>query len=213
MSNYKVPNVQLREAYNRTLKEANLRGSAPFFCGPGYNGSSYVLCQECPLNKTDCEERHDVKYWRQWWKELTGEGDNDLDLLKKAYVDNAVKVASKEEAREIFDSHLQKIDDVVNPKFKVVYNLLYQPGEHIIESCVCGVVLECLRLWYREAIRWNSIAEGPISNIPDDFKDIYLKVYDSVGNLILFDTYTLESKGLKKTGWTRISENANTPET
>lgn len=123
MSNYKVPNVQLREAYNRTLKEANFRGSAPFCCGPGYNDASYVLCQECPLNKTDCEERHDVKYWRQWWKELTGEGDegdNDLDLLKKAYVDNAVKVASKEEAREIFDSHLQQIDDVVNPNVQEV---------------------------------------------------------------------------------------------
>lgn len=122
----------------------------------------------------------------------------DLHLLKKADVDNIVKVASKEEACEIFDSHLHEIGDVVNPKFKVVYNLLHQPGERIIESCVCG---------------WNSIAEGPISNIPDDFKDIYLKVYDSAGNLILFDTYTLESKGLKKTGWTRISENANTPET
>lgn len=161
MSNYKVPNVQLREAYNRTLKEANFRGPTP-------------------LNKTDS---------------------------KKAYVDNAVKVASKEEAREIFDSHLQEIDGVVNPKFKVVYSLLHQPGEHIIESCVCGVVLECLRFWYKEAIRWNSIAEGPVSNIPDDFKDIYLKVYDSGGNLILSDEYTLESKGLKKTGWTRLSEN------
>lgn len=101
-------------------------------------------------------------------------------------------------------------DDVVNPKFKVIYNLLHQPGEHIVEPCVYGFVLDCLRFWYREAIRWNSIAEGPISNIPDDFKDIYLKVYDSAGNLILSDEYTLESKGLKKTGWTRIFE--NTPE-
>lgn len=125
----------------------------------------------------------------------------------KVDTDNIVKVASKEEAREIFDSHLQKIDDVVNPKFKVIYNLLHQPGEHIIKSCVFGFVLECLRFWYKEAIYWNSIAEGPISNIPNDFKDIYLKVYDSAGNLILFDEYTLESKGLKKIGWTRISEN------
>lgn len=211
MNNYKNPSVQLQEAYNRTLKAANFCGSASFHCGPEYNGSSYVVCQKCPLNKTNCEDKHDAKYWRQWWKEQTGEEDNNVDLLKKADTDNTVKIASKEEAREIFGSHLQEIDNVVNPKFKVVYNLLHQPGEHIIESCVCGVVLECLRFWYREAIRWNSIAEGPISNIPDDFKDIYLKVYDSAGNLILFDTYTIESKGLKKTGWTRISE--NTPET
>ena len=87
MNNYQNPSVQLREAYNRTLKEAEFRGSAPFCCGPGDNGSSYVLCQECPLSETNqygpCVIRHDVKYWRQWWKELTGEEDNDVDLLKK----------------------------------------------------------------------------------------------------------------------------------
>lgn len=158
MSNYQNPSVQLREAYNRTLKEAELSGSTSFYCGPGDNGTTYVSCRECPLNKTDCDDKHDVKYWRQWWEELTGEEDNDVDLLKKVDTDNIVKVESKEEVKEVFDSH----------------------------------------------------AEGPISNIPNDFKDIYLKVYDSAGNLILSDEYTLESKGLKKTGWTRISE--NTPE-
>lgn len=117
----------------------------------------------------------------------------------------------KEEAQEFFDSQLQKIDDVVDPKFRVVCSLLHQPEERILKSCVFVFVLEYLRLWYKEAIERNSIAEGPVSNIPDDFKDIYLKVYDSGGNLILSDEYTLESKGLKKTGWTRISE--NTPKT
>lgn len=82
MSNYKNPSAQLREAYNRTLKNANFRGSAPFCCGPEYNGASYVLCQECPLNKTDCEEKHDVKYWRRWWKEMTGEEDNVDNIVK-----------------------------------------------------------------------------------------------------------------------------------
>lgn len=200
MNNYKNPSMQLREAYNRTLKNANFRGSASFCCGPEDNGSSYVLCQECPLNKTDCGEGHDVKYWRQWWKELTGEEDN-----------SEAKILSKEEAQEFFDSQLQKIDDVVDPKFRVVCSLLHQPEERILKSCVFGFVLGYLCLWYKEAIEWNSIAEGPVSNIPDDFKDIYLKVYDSGGNLILSDEYTLESKGLKKTIWTRISE--NTPKT
>lgn len=137
--------------------------------------------------------------------------NNNVDTLKKADADDTATETSKEETMEIFDSQLQKIDDVVDPKFKVVYNLLHQPEEHIIKSCVFGFVLECFRFWYKEAIYWNSIAEGPISNIPNNFKDIYLKVYDSAGNLILFDEYTLESKGLKKTGWTRISE--NTPKT
>lgn len=98
MSNYKVPTVQLREAYNRTLKEANFCGSASFHCGPEYNGASYVLCQECPLNKTNCDDKHDVKYWGRWWKELTGEKDNneanDSDLLKKSDIDNTVKVTT-----------------------------------------------------------------------------------------------------------------------
>ena len=80
MSNYQNPSVQLREAYNRTLKEAEFSGSASFYCGPGDNGSSYVLCRECPLNKTDCEEKHDAKYWRQWGKVLTGEGENNKKI-------------------------------------------------------------------------------------------------------------------------------------
>lgn len=203
-SNYKNPSEQLRKAYNRTLKNANFRGTASFCCGPEDNGSSYVLCQECPLNKTDCENKHDVKYWRQWWKELTGEEDN-----------SEAKILSKEEAQEFFDSQLQKIDDIVDPKFRVVCSLLHQPEERILKSCVFGFVLEYLRLWYKEAIEWNSIAEGPVSNIPDDFKDIYLKVYDSGGNLILSDEYTLESKGLKKINWTRIWTriSENTPKT
>ena len=39
MNNYKNPSMQLREAYNRTLKNANFRGSASFCCGPEDNGS------------------------------------------------------------------------------------------------------------------------------------------------------------------------------
>lgn len=210
MSNYKVLNVQLREAYNRTLKEANFRGSAPFFCGPGYNDASYVLCQECPLNKTDCEEKHDVEYWRQWWKELTGEEDNDTDLLKKADTDSAPEdaldsvphMATLEEAKDILDSQLAEIDDAVNSKFKMVYNLLDQPGEHKIESADFSIVLFTLHLWYKEAIKWNLIANGPTSDIPSDFKDIYFRLYDSGGNLTLFNTYTLKSVGLTKQ-WVR----------
>lgn len=86
MNNYKNPSAQLREAYNRTIKEANSCGSASFCCGPWYNGSGYVSCQECPLNQTDCAERHDVKYWRQWWEGLTGEEDNVYGSAKQRKV-------------------------------------------------------------------------------------------------------------------------------
>lgn len=191
MSNYQNPSVQLREAYNRTLKEAEFNGSTSFHCGPGDNGSSYVPCRECPLNETDCEEKHDTKYWRQWWKELTGEEEN-----------SEAKILSKEEAQEFFDSQLQKIDDFVNPKFKIVYNLLGSSEEHKIESADFSIVLFTLNLWYKEAIKWNVIANSPLSDIPSDFKDIYFRLYDSGGNLALIDTYTLKSVGLAKQ-WVR----------
>lgn len=192
MNNCKVPSVQLQEAYNRTLKEVELRGSASFCCGPGDNGASYVSCQECPLNKTDCEEKHDAKYWRQWWKELTGEEDPED-------APNSVPhMATLKEAKDILDSQLAETDDVVNPKFKMVYNLLDQPGEHKIESADLSIVLFTLNLWYKEAIKWNLIAHGSTSDIPSDFKDIYFRLYDSGGNLTLFNTYTLKSVGLTK---------------
>ena len=203
VSNYKVPNVQLRKAYNRTLKNANFRGTASFCCGPEDNGSSYVLCQECPLNKTDCENKYDVKYWRQWWKELTGEEDNNADPLQKVDMDNTVKVVSEEEAREIFDSHLQECDDVVNPRFKVIYTCL-DNSHTTIKRTTLNHIFKTVQSWYKEeVIKWNSIADGDVSNIPDDFKDIYLKVLDSANNIIFFDEYTLASKGLKRVGWVK----------
>ena len=186
MSNYQHPSVQLREAYNRTLKEAEFSGSASFHCGPEDNGSSYVLCQECPLNKTDCENKHDVKYWRQWWKELIGEEDSVSHM------------ATLEEAKDILDSQLAKIDHMVNPKFKMVYSLLDQPEEHTIESADFSTALYTLNLWHKEAIKWNLIANGSTSDVPSDFKDIYFRLHDSGGNLALIDTYTLKSVGLTK---------------
>lgn len=190
MSNYKVPSAQLREAYNRTLKAVEIRGSAPFCCGPGDNSASSVLCQECPLDTTDCEERHDAKYWRQWWKELTGEEDFVPHLT------------TLEEAKDVLDSQLAEIDHMVNPKFKMVYSLLDQPGEHTIESADLSTVLFTLNLWYKESIKWNLIANGSTSDIPSDFKDIYFRLYDSGGNLSLINTYTLKSVGLTKQ-WVR----------
>ena len=213
MNNCKVPSAPLREAYNRTLKEAKLLGLAHFCCcSPEYNNATYVYvaCRECPLNQVGCNDKHDVKYWRQWWKELTGEEDSDADLLKKQIQTIYRKIlsilspnmATLEEAKDVLDSQLAEIDDVVNPKFKMVYNLLDQPGEHKIESADLSIVLFTLNLWYKEAIKWNLIANGPTSDIPSDFKDIYFKLYDSGGNLTLVSTYTLKSVGLTKQ-WVR----------
>lgn len=173
--------------------------------------------QECDmkcLHHQRCEALYNAGYRKQNIGEWIMVREGITERVVCSNCNSEAKILSNEEAeeaQEFFDSQLQKIDDVVDPKFRVVCSLLHQPEERILKSCVFGFVLEYLRLWYKEAIEWNSITEGPVSNIPDDFKDIYLKVYDSGGNLILSDEYTLESKGLKKTGWTRISE--NTPKT
>lgn len=89
-----------------------------------------------------------------------------------------------------------------NSKFKVIYTCLNSSCPSTLVTYNISSILETVQLWYKQAIRWHSIADGDVSNIPNDFKDIYLKVYDSAGNLILSDECTLKSKGLKL-NWSR----------
>ena len=64
-------------------------------------------------------------------------------------------------------------------------------------------LLFLIKVWNEEAIKWNLIANGDISKIPPNFKDIYIKVYDPEIEYIIFqDECTLKSKGLKST-WIR----------
>lgn len=133
------------------------------------------------------------------WYHLTGEKD---ERTPEDVLNSVPHMTTPEEAKDILDSQLDKIYDIVNSKFLMVYNLLGQPGEHRVETCTLSMVLEGIRFWYKDAIEWNLTAKRPVSDIPNDFKDIYFKLYDSSGNLILSDEYTLKSVGLAKQ-WVR----------
>lgn len=88
-------------------------------------------------------------------------------------------------------------------KYEVEYTTLDsdEPRKEYVRKVVD--LLSIIKEWNKEAIKWNLIANGNISKIPTNFKDIYIKVYDPEEGVALFqDEYTLKSKGLKL-AWTR----------
>lgn len=132
--------------------------------------------------------------------------------------DNTEKV-SYQTAKEIAGNYtLGNIADVAQTNFKIFtkaleakakakYEVEYttldsdEPQTKYIRKVVD--LLAHIKQWYQDAIKWNLIANGNISKIPTDFKDIYIKVYDPEEGVVLFqDEYTLKSKGLKL-AWTR----------
>lgn len=136
----------------------------------------------------------------------------------KTNEDNVEKV-SYQTAKEIIGNYtLGNIADVAQTNFnlftkeleaktKAKYEIEYltldsdEPQTKYVRKVVD--LLAHIQQWYQEAIRWNLIANGNISKIPTDFKDIYIKVYDPEEGVILFqDECTLKSKGLKL-AWTR----------
>lgn len=132
--------------------------------------------------------------------------------------DNAEKV-SYQTAKEIAGNYtLGNIADVAQTNFKIFtkeleakakakYEVEYtaldfdEPRTRYARKVVD--LLSLIKVWNDEAIKWNLIANGNISKIPIDFKDIYIKVYDPEEGVVLFqDECTLKSKGLKL-AWTR----------
>lgn len=97
----------------------------------------------------------------------------------------------------------KELEAKAKAKYEVKYTTL--DSNELQTKYVRKVVdlLDYIQQWYQEAIKWNLIANGNISKIPHDFKDIYIKVYDPEEGVVIFqDEYTLKSKGLKLT-WTR----------
>lgn len=119
---------------------------------------------------------------------------------------------TNEQTKEIIEHTEQetKIDEnnkepeaKAKAKYEVEYTTLdsNEPKTRYVRKVVD--LLPIIKKWNDEAIRWNLIANGDISKIPTDFKDIYIKVYDPEEGVILFqDECTLKSKGLKL-AWTR----------
>lgn len=203
---------KFRIAYENTLKDSASHSNTPttFQCGDdSTNPNDYLDCDSCPFySRNDCSHDHNFTEWQEIWYRITGEKDERTPEDVLNFVPLATMITPNkdedgdEEVKQILDAQLDKVNDIVNPKFRMIYNLLGQPEEYRIESADLSLVLATINFWYKDVIKWNFIVKGPISDIPSDFKDLYFRVYDSVNMPIFVDEYTLASAGLAKQ-WAR----------
>lgn len=106
-------------------------------------------------------------------------------------------------AQTNFNLFTKELEAKTKAKYEIEYLTLDsdEPQTKYVRKVVD--LLAHIQQWYQEAIKWNLIANGNISKIPNDFKDIYIKVYDPEEGVVIFqDECTLKSKGLKL-AWTR----------
>lgn len=160
MNKMKNPNVKLRQAYERTLeKSASCFGTATSFkCSDDDGDIDYLDCEDCLFrDNSECNRYYSFTEWQEVWYYLTGEKD---ERTPKDVLNSVPYITTPEEAKDIFDAQLAKIDDIVNSKFRMVYNLLGQPGEHRIESADFSLVLATINFWYKDVIKWNFIVKG-----------------------------------------------------
>ena len=142
--------------------------------------------QETQTNKTNEDNVEKVSY--QTAKEING----------NYTLGNIADVAQTN-----FNLFIKELEAKTKAKYEVEYTTLDSdaPRKEHVRKVVD--LLSLIKEWNKEAIKWNLIANGNISKIPTDFKDIYIKVYDPEEGVVLFqDEYTLKSKGLKL-AWTR----------
>lgn len=142
--------------------------------------------QETQTNKTNEDNVEKVSY--QTAKEFAG----------NYTLGNIADVAQTN-----FNLFTKELEAKTKAKYEIEYLTLDsdEPQTKYVRKVVD--LLYYIQQWYQEAIKWNLIANGNISKIPTDFKDIYIKVYDPEEGVALFqDEYTLKSKGLKL-AWTR----------
>lgn len=141
--------------------------------------------QEAKTNKTNEDNVEKVSY--QTAKEFAG----------NYTLGNIADVAQTN-----FNLFTKELEAKTKAKYEIEYLTLDsdEPQTKYVRKVVD--LLDHIQQWYQEAIKWNLIANGNISKIPTDFKDIYIKVYDPEEGVTLFqDEYTLKSKGLKL-AWT-----------
>lgn len=142
--------------------------------------------QETQTNKTNEDNVEKVSY--QTAKEINGNYTlgNIADVAQANFNLFTKELKAKTKAKYEIEYLALDSDEPQTKYVRKVVDLLYY-----------------IQQWYQEAIKWNLIANGNISKIQTDFKDIYIKVYDPEEGVILFqDEYTLKSKGLKL-AWTR----------
>ena len=135
---------------------------------------------------------------------------SDEDDVEKVDYQTAKKIAGNytlgniaDVAQANFNLFIKELEEKAKSKYEVEYTTLDSDEPKIKYARKVIDLLFLIKVWNEEAIKWNLIANGDVSKIPPNFKDIYIKVYDSEIEYIVFqDECTLKSKGLKST-WIR----------
>ena len=135
---------------------------------------------------------------------------SDEDDVEKVDYQTAKKIAGNytlgniaDVAQANFNLFIKELEEKAKSKYEVEYTTLDSDEPKIKYARKVIDLLFLIKVWNEEAIKWNLIANGDVSKIPPNFKDIYIKVYDSEIEYIIFqDECTLKSKGLKST-WIR----------
>ena len=215
INNFKPSDVFMK-AYTRTLEKAvnSKYGKSDFQCYSEYPSKFSLNCEDCSFNcsSDDCTNPYfeggagfdrTFEQWQDWFYKITGKKD---DRPKEMFMEKNEKTkepAEHTEQEAKIDEDNKEPEAKAKAKYEVEYTTL--DSDESRKEYIRKVVdlLSLIKKWNKEAIKWNLIANGNISKIPINFKDIYIKVYDPEEGVALFqDEYTLKSKGLKL-AWTR----------
>ena len=216
--NFRVTSDFLK-AYDITLKKAatSLYEKSDFRCQSFYPARHSLSCIECPFQRfqmvshycTDPSFEEGAGYkrtfeqWQDWFHKLTGVKDDRPKEMFMKKNEQTKESAEHTEQETKIDEDNKESEAKSKDKYEVEYTALDsdEPKKEYVRKVVD--LLSLIKEWNKEAIKWNLIANGNISKIPTNFKDIYIKVYDPEEGVALFqDEYTLKSKGLKL-AWTR----------
>ena len=213
--NFQV-NSDFLKAYDTTLKKAatSLYEKSDFRCQSFYPARNSLPCVDCPFQKVSdyCTDpsfekgagyQRTFEQWQDWFHKLTGVKDDRPKEMFMKKNEQTKESAEHTEQETKIDENNKEPEAKTKAKYEIEYTTLDsdEPKKEYVRKVVD--LLSLIKEWNKEAIKWNLIANGNISKIPTDFKDIYIKVYDPEEGVALFqDEYTLKSKGLKLS-WTR----------
>lgn len=147
------------------------------------------------------QEKESIEQIKQTQKEIQINEDNS----EKVSYQTAKEIAGSyrlgniaDVAQTNFKIFTKELEAKAKAKYEVEYTTLDSDGSRTKYVQKVVDLLSLIKEWNKEAIKWNLIANGNISKIPADFKDIYIKVYNPEEGVIIFqDECTLKSKGLK----------------
>lgn len=207
------------KAYDITLEKAanSLYEKSDFRCQVSYPIEYSLSCVDCPFQRFSdyCTDpfiedgagfARTFDQWQEWFYKLTGIKDNRSKEMLNMFMgkpEQTKEPKEPEKETQADEAQTKELEAKTKAKYEIKYLTLDfdKPQTKYVRKVVD--LLYHIQQWYQEAIKWNLIANGNISKIPHDFKDIYIKVYDPEEGVALFqDEYTLKSKGLKL-AWTR----------